>query len=296
MHDSTSNVVSVSPFRCRMWDLHDRLEQHVTEENCRSEIESFSQHGQLVPVLGRTLCADANHDVELIYGARRLFVARHLNRPLVVELRRFTDREAIIAMHIENRHRLDVSPYERALSYARWLRSGRFESQEDLARSLKVSASQVSRLLKLARLPSVLVGAFRSPLEICEAWALELVEALDDPYRRSFILQRARAFGKHAVRPSGTEVFRQLLGPVEQRARTIVRSRDEVVLGVGGNPLFRVRQQRGSVALVFPSSRISAASLARIRTAAANILETPEPMAVQSRPIGGHRDSTQPVA
>jgi ParB-like chromosome segregation protein Spo0J len=66
-----------------------------------------------VPALGRPLHGDLEFDVEIIYGARRLFVARHLNMPLQVELREMSDREALVAMDIENRLRTDISPYER---------------------------------------------------------------------------------------------------------------------------------------------------------------------------------------
>src|SRR5690242_15233583 len=100
---------TVSPFRCRMWDLHDRLEGELDEAGCRDEIESMRKHGQLVPVLARALRGDPDYDFELIYGARRLWVARHLNRPVEVEVREMTDREAIIAMDVENRQRKDLS-------------------------------------------------------------------------------------------------------------------------------------------------------------------------------------------
>lgn len=80
--DPVRNILSVNPFRACMWSLHDRCDRHVNEETCRAEIESFATHGQLVPAPGRLLRDDPDHEVELIYGARRLFVARHLNRPL----------------------------------------------------------------------------------------------------------------------------------------------------------------------------------------------------------------------
>src|ERR1700678_2391533 len=120
----------VNPFRCRVWTLHDRIEEHITEESCRTEIDSFAVHGQVVPVLGRPVLGDPNFDVELIYGARRLFVARHLNQPLLVELCDLSDFEAIVAMDIENRQRSDISPYERGVAFATWLRTGHFASQQ----------------------------------------------------------------------------------------------------------------------------------------------------------------------
>src|SRR6478672_420658 len=100
---SMGHILAISPFRCRMWDYHDRLETQLNEQCCRAEIESISRQGQLVPVLGRRLHSDPDYDVELIFGARRLFVARHLNMPVRVELRDLSDRDALAAMDTENR-------------------------------------------------------------------------------------------------------------------------------------------------------------------------------------------------
>ena len=113
-----SQIRSVNPFRCRVWDLHDRLDHLIVEDGCRNEISSFAKNGQLIPALGRPLRDDPDYEVELICGARRLFVARHLNLELLVDLRELTDQDAIIAMDVENRQRQDISPYERGLSFA----------------------------------------------------------------------------------------------------------------------------------------------------------------------------------
>src|SRR5215472_14327187 len=72
MKQVTAGTTLVSPFRCRMWSLHDRLEEHITEESCKAEIESFQSHGQVVPVIGRPVPEDPGYDFELIFGARRL--------------------------------------------------------------------------------------------------------------------------------------------------------------------------------------------------------------------------------
>jgi ParB family chromosome partitioning protein len=266
------SIVSVSPFRCRMWSMHDRLESAITEESCRAEMESFARHGQMIPVLGRVLRGDPTHDIELIYGARRLFVARQLNMPLKVELRELSDREAVIAMDIENRHRKDLSPYERGLSYAQFLREGYFASQDDIARTLKVSSSQVSRLLKLARMPSVIVEAFGSPIGICEAWGLDVLEALEDPQRRQATVQVARAIGKLTPRPAPLEVYKQLMAASAQGRKSRASVRDEVVRNRGGSPLFRIRRQTDSVTLLLPVERVSAKVLAGIRAAITDII------------------------
>jgi ParB family chromosome partitioning protein len=261
-------IVLVDPFRCRMWHLHDRLEESITEATCRVEIESFSRHGQLIPVLGRAVRGDPDYDIELIYGARRLFAARHINTPLAVELDEgLSDKDAIIAMDIENRQRVDISPYERGLSYIRWLRGGYFESQDEIARALNSSASQISRLLKLARLPSVLVDAFATPADIREGWGLDLAEALGDPGRKAATIQRARAIAGVSPRPAARDVYQQLLAASVPGRKVKPKSREEVVKDECGLPVFRIRHQIGVIALLLPTETVSARSLENIRRA-----------------------------
>jgi ParB family chromosome partitioning protein len=256
-----------------MWDLHDRLDMQITEESCRTEIDSFTKHGQLIPVLGRLLISDPTHKVELIYGARRLFVARHLNVPLHVELRETTDREAIVAMDIENRQRTDISAYERGLSYARFLRVGHFKSQDDIARALRISASQVSRLLKLAQLPPVIVDAFDSPASICEGWGLEIIQALDEPLRRQATIRVARSLGQVTPRLPARQVFHQMMTPAGSRQRLQSPKRDEVVKDTAGRPLFRIRRQSHSIAFVIPLEKMKPDLLDSVSHSIAEILQ-----------------------
>jgi ParB family transcriptional regulator, chromosome partitioning protein len=265
-------LVSVDPFRCRMWQYHDRLEQSIDENSCRAEIDSVLKHGQLVPVLGRTLRADPDYDVELSYGARRLFVARHIGRPLLVELRKVTDAEAIVAMDIENRHRVDISPYERGRSYLNYLRANLFSSQDEIARELKISASQVSRLIKLAQLPSVVVAAFKNPADICESWAHELAAVLENPQCRAATCNRARAISEMSARPESREILRQLVTASLPGRKLKTPRHDEVVTGRSGAPLFRIRHLSNAVALLVPLDRLPT-HLVQIRTAIATLLD-----------------------
>jgi ParB family transcriptional regulator, chromosome partitioning protein len=265
-------VVSVDPFRCRMWELHDRLEAYVTAETCSAEIESFEKHGQLVAALGRPLTDQGGFDVELICGARRLLVARLLKKPLLVELREMTDREAIVAIDIENRQRADVSAYERGLSFAQWLRSGHFTSQEEIVRVLRLSPAQVSRLLRLSRLPTVILKAFSTPTDIREGWGLDLLDALEDENRRQATINTARALAQATPRLPGKEVYRQLMAATRGRSAR-KRTRDEVVTDDVGQPLFRVRRQNRSLALLLPIDSISAEVEAEVRHAVRRTLQ-----------------------
>jgi ParB family chromosome partitioning protein len=268
------SVVAVNPFRCRVWTLHNRLEELITEESCKDEIRSFQQHGQLVPALGRPVPASiSGEDIELICGVRRLFIARHLNKPLLVELREMSDMDAVVAMDIENRQRQDISPYERGIGYARLLHGGYFESQEKLASALKVSPAHVSRLLKMARLPSVVVGAFGSAMEICEGWGLDLATALESPVASKRILKAAREIAAVSPRPMPRDVYRELLSCTTQGRRPKPAPHEVVVKGEDGVPLFRIRHQRSSIALVLPIGKVSAEALEAIRLTVTEILE-----------------------
>lgn len=269
-----AEFASVNPFRCRAWEFHDRLEQHVNESNCRAEIESFLKHGQLVPALGRPIQGDPDYDVEIICGFRRLFVARNLNKPLLVELRQMTDAEAFIAMDIENRHRRDVSPYERGLSYLTCLREKLYRSQEDIARALKVSPSQVSRLIKLAQLPSVIISAFRSPADLCEAWGQDLEAVLIEAKSRERICARAREIAGMRIRPEAREIMRELLRAAAPGRKAKVPRHDVVVTDRGGKSLFRIRHLSNTIALLLPVERMTANRLAQIRSAVVEVLES----------------------
>ena len=265
-------VTTVNPFNCRMWQLHHRLEDHITEETCRAEITSFAEHGQLVPVLGRSLRQDSEHEIELIYGARRLFVARHVNKPLVVQLREISDREAIIAMDLENRQRRDISPYERGASYARWLQAGYFKSQDDIARALKISPSQVSRLLKLACLPKVIIDAFHSEIEIRETWALQLAEAMANPDSHALTVEAANSMAAMTPRLDAQDVYRQLLAVATRPRRSAVIV-DKVIKDRDGAPLFEIKYQNNSINIVLPIERVSAKGLDSIKAVVRNILQ-----------------------
>lgn len=286
------SITPMNPFRCRMWEFHDRLESHINEQTCRAEIVSFNAHGQHVPVLGRPLRGDPNHDVELITGARRLFVARHLNKPLAVDLRVLSDKEALIAMDAENRLRKDISPYERAISYAQWLRSGYFKSQDDIAHTLKISPAQVSRVLRLAQLPAVVVKAFDNPTEIRESWATRLLNRLEDPDARGSIIAAARFLNAGSEPRSVKEVYRQLLIASSKGKKLAPRQHDFIVRDDRSAPLFRIRHQRETVAILLPLDAVTERAMRDISGAIVHILQAANTQVADSTASSRSKSST----
>lgn len=140
----------VDPARCRMWARHNRDYALLTEENCRDLIDGIKAQGQQeFPAIVRRL-EDAEHEFEVICGARRHFAVSWLrgnNYPqfrYLVEVRDLTDEEAFRLADIENRDREDISDYERAVDYAEAIRLYYGGAQKAMAERLEVSPPWLS--------------------------------------------------------------------------------------------------------------------------------------------------------
>lgn len=244
--------ITVDPFRCRVWDLNDRMEEYVTEESCRSEIASVERDGQLVPTVGRTLKGNPDFDIEIICGARRLFIAKHLGIPIRVELRDLTDRQAAVAVESENSLRKETSPYERGMWLAKLLRQGIYQSRDEMARDLRITPTQVTRLLKFAELPAIVIGAFPSPHDILESWAVELHKAWNDE-RRRMIADRCRSLASVQPRPPAISVYTSLVASPTHGGRARSQAMRRIVKSPDGTTLLRLERQRKEVVLRIPN-------------------------------------------
>jgi ParB/RepB/Spo0J family partition protein len=261
-----SQIIKISPFKCRMWSLHDRLADDSSSPANRQLVDSIRLHGQKQPALGRRLPTHAMNggcQIELIYGARRLAATRELGIELLVDVRDIDDRVALVEMDVENRVREDISSYERGLSYRRWLRSGLFATQSDLAKALGVSEAQVSRLLRFAELPAVIVSAFESHRDICEDWAGVLVKLCRSPEHGDGIHRRARQLAVMTRKPAPDDIYNHLISDGQNvLART--RARDEIVKSRTGHPLFRIGVRARAVHLILPRVLVTNDILRRI--------------------------------
>jgi ParB family transcriptional regulator, chromosome partitioning protein len=256
------NVQRVNPFKCVMWHMHDRLGDYITAETCAALIDSIRKHGQKHPVLGRPICERSGSIVEIIYGARRLFAAQHLKIDLLVDLRDIDDRSALAEMDIENRVRTDITPYERGLSYMRWMRAGYFQSQSELSRSLGISEAQISRLLRYAELPAIILAAFETPHEIREEWAVSLARSCRDPELREVLVRRARSISKWTRPKDARSVYAALEDGKPRRASS--RERDEIIRSSNGVPIFRIAFRNNTIHFILRKQDITTQRLAEI--------------------------------
>lgn len=187
----------VEPDRCRMWAEHNRDYALLTEDNCRDLIDGIKSQGrQEFPAIVRKI-ASANHDYEVVCGARRHFAITWLQAnnysqfKYLVEVRDLTDEEAFRLADIENRDREDISDYERAVDYAAAVKLYYGGKQKAMAMRLEVSEVWLSRYLELARLPKEVVAAFNSIRDLRELHARTLKPLLKTPKSRVSVMAAA---------------------------------------------------------------------------------------------------------
>jgi len=247
-------IVLISPFRCRVWTFNHRSEEKLTEEACKDLLEDVKTSGQQVPALGRRVYDSPEHDVEIIYGARRHLATRLLGRDLIVEIREMTDDEALCAMEKENQQRIAPSPYERGRTWLRLLRGNACKSHQDIADRIGVARSLVSRLISIAELPTVIIAAFASPDDIKADWGTELHKAWNDEGRQSWVIRRARAFERMATRPAARQIYSTLISPPGISAKFTRHERSIPVTDELGEVVFHRQFRSGKTLWILPAS------------------------------------------
>jgi len=247
-------IILINPFRCRVWTFNQRSEEKLTEEACKDLIGDIKASGQQVPALGRRLHGDPDHDVEIVYGARRHLATRLLGRDLIVEIREMTDDEALCAMEKENQQRMAPSPYERGRTWLRLLRGKACKSHQDIADRIGVARSLVSRLISIAELPTVIIAAFASPDDIKADWGVELHKAWDDESRQPWVNRRARAFERMETRPPARQIYSTLISPPGISAKFQRYERNIPVTDELGEVVFHRQYRSGRTLWILPAS------------------------------------------
>jgi ParB family chromosome partitioning protein len=119
------------------------------EEELASLSESIKNHGVLQPLVVRP----KDDGYQLIAGERRLRAARAAGLDAVpVRVVNFNDQQVLEAALVENIHRTDLNPIEKAHGFKEYL--DRFQmTQDDLAKRLGLARPTISNLLGLLELP-----------------------------------------------------------------------------------------------------------------------------------------------
>lgn len=152
-------------------------------------------------------------EFEIVFGHRRHRACLELGLPILSLIEAASEQELFVQMERENRNRADLSAWEQGIMYARALDGGLYPSNRQLANSIGRDLGDVGRALALARLPQVVIEAFKSPMDLQFRWAKPLNDVQQsDP---DGLVARAKALNGRDLTPR--EVFAGLVStpPVE---------------------------------------------------------------------------------
>jgi len=189
---------------------HESSFQNQSFKDLKRDIQDAG--GNVQPVKVRALANEVEGaKFELVYGHRRHEACLQLGLPVLAFVDNLTDQALFEEMERENRERADLSPWEQGTMYAKALDSGLYASARQLASAIGVDSTNLSRALALARMPSEVVDAFASPLELQFRWATDLKAALEtDPLG---VMDRARKLASQRTNMTSKAIFAALLSP-----------------------------------------------------------------------------------
>ncbi len=205
----------VDPATCTLWAHHNRNYARLSAETCADLIEGLRAQGkQEFPAIVR----ETRKGYEIITGARRHWAVTwlrangHPDFRYLIEVRNLTDEQAFRLADIENRHRQDISDYERATDYAHALTGYYGGKQKAMATALEVSPTWLSRYLDLAKLPPEIIEAFGDSSRIRERHARTVKPLLANTKTRQATLDAAVELAREQQENTldATQVVRRL--------------------------------------------------------------------------------------
>lgn len=269
----TRVVRRVDPERCRIWVRHNRRYDLLSPESCADLIEGFRQQGgQEFPAIVRRVKDGGAHEYEVISGARRHWTARFLKYDFLVEERDLTDLEAFRLADIENRHREDLSDYERAIDYLQALDLYFEGSQKRMAMNLERSEGWLSRYLDLARLDQVIVDAVRDVRELTVNQA-RVIKPLLSGKTRGVVILAARELAEKEPKLNAADLVRALVSlSAEPKAMKSSAALETVVARSTGKVL-AVARRHGRSGLTIQIEATSGADREEALAAVATLIE-----------------------
>lgn len=199
-----------------------------TEPEIASLAESLKEHDLLQPVIVRRL----GNRYQLISGERRLRAAVQAGwTQIPAQVREADDRLVAELAIVENLHRKDLNPIEKALSFKRYLEEHGC-SQEDLARRLKIDRSTIANLMRLLELPEAVLDSLRQG-DISAGHARALLPIGDEAEQIELC---------HRIRQQGLSVR-----AIEAEVQEKIREEDIPILSISGDgekPRKRTRNEQ----------------------------------------------------
>ncbi len=140
------SVIELDPDQMDSSFVLDRMEQD--DARLGELVEAIKERGQDSPILVRPHPTSENR-YQIVFGHRRVKVARLLGRPVRAVVKPLTDREHVVAQGQENSARADLSFIERAIFAAKLAESG-FDNQIIMT-ALSVNKTVVSKMASVTK-------------------------------------------------------------------------------------------------------------------------------------------------
>lgn len=228
--EGSSATRLIDPTRVVRSKWSNRHEQSFADAEFVSLKEEIaSAGGNVQPIKVRPLAGEGGH-FEIVFGHRRHQACFELGIPVLAMVSEVNESDLFAEMDRENRQRKDLRPFEQGTMYKRAIDEGLFPTIRKMAESLGVDVGNLSKSLALVRLPSDVLSAFTSPLDIQREWASDLNKALQkDP---DLVLARAKEVQKQTPRPGAKAVLEYLKGGV--LSQTTPQKKKVIVTGVLG--------------------------------------------------------------
>lgn len=283
MRPDLVRMVWVTPDRCRPWRHHNRIYPLLNEITCADLIEGFravgrQEHPALVRKLPEAERPDGKggvHDFEIITGVRRHWTVAYFHRQgelnhegvpyefLIQARDDLSDEEAFLLSDVDNRARQDISDYERGQEY-RWALAEFYDNViQKMADAVQLDRSHVSRLIQLTEMPTDVVAAYPSVLEIKEYhWRVlsRYFQAEHTSHQEAArrILACARTIhaqrqdGSGQAPADGSATFRLLKAAAVGRHHPAGDARQVFHAAASGRVALRVRRTAHNLTLVMP--------------------------------------------
>lgn len=169
---------TISSRNCRVWSGNSRIQEKLENTDLETLKAIIAVQGQQVPALARPVKdnIDANYiSHEVIYGSRRLKVCQQLGIDIKIIEADLSDEDALLLMEAENSGRQDISIYEKAKAYQKWIDEKRFDSYNDLAQKLGKARSWVFKLVSFLKIPAFIIDAIPNLNELTKLRAERLL-------------------------------------------------------------------------------------------------------------------------
>jgi ParB family transcriptional regulator, chromosome partitioning protein len=155
------------------------------DEKLRALKDSILSNGQDTPIVVRPAASGGTIEYEIVAGHRRHAAIIQLDHEVEGGFPLFARLDAkaedlqyhCLKMYRENADREDLTAWEYAMDFSRWLAAGVFKTQSELAEKIGRSKQNVAQHLGLLELPKYVFDAFRDPRTMALRWGTSLAKA-----------------------------------------------------------------------------------------------------------------------